>query len=491
MKRRFSLLLALILIVSLADVALASGGRRRASGSPERLEGVITAVATNQLTIRTARDDRQVNLTSSTIVKLNGQKTNANVLQVGDKVEVNANKAADGTLTALKVEVDNDMDVSGVVKSVSATELTITTKNGDATFTLTPDTVVLLHGVRATTAALATGVKVEVHWFAGTGDTRVARLIEVHTDLVETEGIVTAISADSITVQPRAGGDPVTIAITPDTVVRMDGHQTSPGTIAIGSKVEVKSVRNADNTLTAVLIQVDNPNDLTEVQGEVTAVSADSITVKTRSGDEVTFVVNADTIVRIDDRTAAIGDVRVGDHVEIDATSAGTTLTAVRIKVENEDDRFVEVKGTISDIAGSVLTVQTKKGPVTVSLTSTTTFRGGLASDLAVGTVVDITARRNADGSLEALNVEIEGGRDDVNNRLVEIKGSITAVDSSSITVSTRTGSMTAAIDASTVVQNGDKTGTVGDLKTGQRVEIKAQRNPDNTLLAKFIKVVD
>src|SRR5512141_2558264 len=179
-------------------------------------------------------------------------------------------------------------------------------------FTLNADTAVLLHGVRVTPSALATGMRVEIHWFAGVADARVARLIEVHTDLVETEGIVTAVAAGSITVQPRKG-DAVTIAITPDTVVRMAHSQVASGTIAVGSMVEVKSVRNADNTLTAVLIQVENPNDLTEIRGEVTAVSAGSITVKTRSGDEITIVVNAETLVRVDDRKAAtIADVQVG-----------------------------------------------------------------------------------------------------------------------------------------------------------------------------------
>jgi hypothetical protein len=492
MKRHVVVLLfAIVLITSLADVALGSGGRRRASARAERIEGVITAVASDQVTVRTSHDDRIVNLTSSTVVKLDGAKTNANVLQTGDKVEVHLRKETDGTLTALSIDVENDMDVSGVVKTVSPTSLTITTKDGDATFSLTPDTVVLLHGLRAPTDAITTGVKVEVHWFLGTGDARVARVVEVHTELVETEGTVTAISTDSMTVHPHEGSD-VTIAITPDTAVRAGHHEANIGMIAVGSRVEVKSLEKADGSLVAVLINIENANDLTEVKGEVIAVSSDSITVKTRSGDEVTLTVNADTIVRIDDRSAAIGDVKVGDTVEIDATSSGTTLTAVRIKVENEDERFVEIKGSITNIAGSVLTVQTKKGPVTVSLTSTTVFRGGSATDLTTGSVVEITASRSADGSLQALNVEIENGDDDHNDdQLVEIKGTTTAASPTSITVKTRSGDVTVAVDASTAIRMDDKKATAADLKTGQKVEVKAVRNADDTLLAKLIKIED
>ncbi|MGZ8851492.1 MAG: DUF5666 domain-containing protein, partial [Thermoanaerobaculia bacterium] len=198
------------------------------------------------------------------------------------------------------------------------------------------------------------------------------------------------------------------------------------------------------------------------------------------------------TLVRVDDRTASIADVQAGSIVEIEATSDGTTLTAIRIKVERPDDRFVEVNGTVSEITGSLVTVQTKNGPVTVSLTSTTTFRGGSAADLTPGAVVEIMAARNTDGSLVALNVEIDDGRDDVNNdKLIEIQGAIVTIGPSSITLMTRAGKTVVGIDGATAVQNHGKAGTLGDLASGQMVEVKAQRNRDNTLLAKFIKIDD
>ena len=497
MYRRITLFLSLLILLSFGNLAFASNGRRRASGNTERLEGVLTAVAANQVTVRTAKSDRIVNLTASTVVKINGVKSTASALNTGDKVEVQAMKASDGTLTAAAVEVDNDSEVSGVVSDVSSTSLTITTKNGDATFTVDDNTVVILHGVKTTVSVLQKGDNVEVHWVAGPNDTRIARLINAHSDVVNVEGKVTAFSGDSITVQPNSGGDPVTLAITPDTVIQADAHQTSVTTIAVGTRVEIKAIKNADGTLTAIWIHVNNPNDLEEIHGTVTQVGTDSITVDTGSGDPVTIAVTPDTIIRIDDQMASLSDIKTGDKVEVNATSDGTTLTAVRIQVETEDDdQFTEVKGAVASVNGSVVTVMTKKGPVDVTVTSSTTFRGGSVSDLQMGTLVEISAKKNSDGSLEALNVEIQTSNGGSNNnngtsQTVEFKGSIADVSKDSITVRMWNGKTTVAFDGSTVVQKGNKIASTSDLKTGQTVEIKAQRRSDNTLLAKSIKIDD
>ena len=486
MQRRLILSL-FILIISIASLSEASGRRRSSSGS-ERIEGVITALSSNHASIRTSRDERQVSLQSSTPVKIDGKTLNATSLHVGDKVQVQTHKEADGTLSALSIEVETDEDVTGIVKTVSATALSIDTRNGVMNFTLTPDTVFLLHDRHVTADAIKPGVKVEVHWTRGTGDALIARVVEVHTELIETEGTVKAVGTSSITVHTGNNTD-VTINTNADTAVRSGRLDATLAQIAVGNRVHVKSLKNADGSLLAVLIEVQNPNDLTRIEGVVTAVATDSIKVKKSSGDEVTLTVNADTIVRSDDQRLKIADIKVGDKVEIDATQTGTTLTAIRIEIQHDDERFAEVKGKIKTIAGSLLTIDTGDGKtVDVTITSSTVFRSddkiASVSDLKVGDAVEIVAKKNADGSLEALFVEINDENDD---QLLEIQGKIGAVDASSITVTTRSGDATAKIDSSTVVKIDGKSATVADLKVGMLVEVKAQKQVDNTLLAKTI----
>lgn len=64
------------------------------------------------------------------------------------------------------------------------------------------------------------------------------------------------------------------------------------------------------------------------IRGEVTAVTADSITVRASDGFEQTFVVNAETDVNKSRDEAAITDVAVGDVAMVKGTVTGDTVTA-------------------------------------------------------------------------------------------------------------------------------------------------------------------
>ena len=63
------------------------------------------------------------------------------------------------------------------------------------------------------------------------------------------------------------------------------------------------------------------------VRGEITAVSATSITIKAEDGFTGTFVVNADTKVRGKD-VDKIADVKVGDQGGAVGPKSGDTVTA-------------------------------------------------------------------------------------------------------------------------------------------------------------------
>ena len=119
MQRRLTILSLFIFIICLTTSHAEASGHRRASSGSERIEGVITALMSDQATIRTSHDERHVGLTSSTIVKIDGKKLDTSALQVGDKVEAQTRKNADETFSAISIEVETDEDVTGVVKAVS------------------------------------------------------------------------------------------------------------------------------------------------------------------------------------------------------------------------------------------------------------------------------------------------------------------------------------------------------------------------------------
>jgi len=71
---------------------------------------------------------------------------------------------------------------------------------------------------------------------------------------------------------------------------------------------------------------------LVSVRGEVTAVSATSITFKAEDGFTATYAVNSDTKVRGKD-VDKIADVKVGDQGGAVGTKSGSTLTARAVLV--------------------------------------------------------------------------------------------------------------------------------------------------------------
>jgi len=95
----------------------------------------------------------------------------------------------------------------------------------------------------------------------------------------------------------------------------------------------------------------------------------------------------------------------------------------------------------------------------------------------------------NADGSIAATSIEVEdvdpGHGDDDHHESVEFSGTVTAVSSTSLTV----GSNTAALTPSTVVKNGNDSASIADIKTGQRVEVKADRDSAGHLTATLVKI--
>jgi len=71
------------------------------------------------------------------------------------------------------------------------------------------------------------------------------------------------------------------------------------------------------------------------------------------------------------------------------------------------------------------------------------------------------------------------------------VMGTISAVTETSIVVETKSGKVTASIDAKTAVLRGDKAITSKDLKIGERVAVHAKEGANEALTAVTIKVGD
>jgi len=489
----------LVTIAMLPSVAMAA--RQRASAKTEEIVGIVTHVSATSLTIRTSTADRDVHLTPATIVRVDDQLSTISAIAVGDKVEAHTQKETDGTSTALVIEVEShpSTELEGTVKSVTATILTITTSSGDVAITLTATTKFLVNGQTASAADVHSGDRVEVEVREQTDKTLTALVVKVQSEMVHLRGVLTAASASSITVKTATGD--VVVAVTASTLIRMQGKVVNASALVTGSRVEVEAVRKADQTLAAVSINVESPTGLAEIEGSVTAVGTGSLTVHTKSGDDITIGVTSDTIIRAHDQRLGLTDVKVGDRVHVDArVNADGSFTALRIEVQNEHDdgngngdHTAELTGLIASVSSGSINVTVSGKTVTVKISSTTIIRHGSTTlspaDLKVGNRVEVKGQLNADGSVSATLIQVEDVGNDDHHESVEINGTITAVSSTSLTINAEGHSVTAALTSSTVVKNGDHTGSLSDLKTGQRVEVRADRQTDGSLVATQVRI--
>ena len=487
MQRRLSLLILIVLAVT---ASLEASGRRRASSPFLKVEGLLAAVSPDEVTVRTRHEDVTVKLLPATVVTVDRVPVSTALLVVGEKVDVFAWRSPDGVLTAAWINVEGEDEVKGVIQSVTPPALVVDTNEGVVTLTLTPETVILVHGVQVAPEALLPGMRIEAKTARGPAGERIALVVHANTSLTGLRGRVTAIDGPLVTILTGDGAS-IVLTLNDMTVIKHEGRVVSPALLHVGSLLRVKTLVSGDQYL-AIVIEIERASDFSELKGTITQIGTDSVTILAQSGEEVTVRVDDETIIRFGGhRVITLADLVVGDEVRVHATPTETGLLAVKIRVLDDDGRYDEFEGTIVAVTGSVLTIEKKNGTtVDVNVTSQTyirrRFEPATIADLQPGVKIELTVRHNADGSNDALFIAIEG-HERGEDREVEIKGAVVSATDHSVTVLTRSGAVTVEFDGQTEFKNG----SAEDLVAGRRVEIEAVRRDDGTLLAKKIEIED
>ncbi len=87
-QRASSLILSIIVLTAVAAMLpLTLTARQRSVGKTEEIVGIVSQTSASSLTIGTSKGDRVVHLTSTTVVRVDGQPASVSAIAVGDKVE--------------------------------------------------------------------------------------------------------------------------------------------------------------------------------------------------------------------------------------------------------------------------------------------------------------------------------------------------------------------------------------------------------------------
>ncbi|MFQ5708717.1 MAG: DUF5666 domain-containing protein [bacterium] len=405
-------------------------------------------------------------------------------LSPGENVEVKAVQQDNGDLLALSIEVKGrqkgEVVVKGRIDSLGADYLAVLGRK----FFVDANTAIFdKDDNELAFADLTVGLSVKVHATPRPDNTLLATKIEVkdkNDSEVELTGFVEAVGDTDLVVSG------VRFVVNSDTEI-LD-NQENPiglGDLKVGALVQIKAEQQADGTLLATQIKLEDEvpgRNEVEITGDVREVGDDFIVVS-----DFTFVVDENTVILDDDkRPIELKDLQVGFVVEVKATvQSDGSLLANLIKIEDRFQNEIEITGRIEALGDTTLQVNGLTFVVDDSTEILDNDKNPIAfSDLQVGFTVEIKAEILADGTRLATRIKIE----DRDENEIELTGTIEDLGADSVTVS----GVTFLVDANTEILDNKKNPILfTDLAVGQIVEIKGVLQSDGSILATKIKVED
>ncbi len=381
-------------------------------------------------------------------------------IKVGSLLEVKASLQIDGSLLAFRVKKEDDhqhgeeVEITGIIDSISTNSIFL----GQWEFFVDSQTVILDDNrLPITFNDLNVGDKAEVKAFLQPDSTYLATRIKLE-DQNENEIEITAQIESIVGTNITVGG--ITF-MTDSNTVFLD-HNRLPITIddlSVGMFVEVKGVKNPDNSYYASRIKIEDfvQNEI-EITGNITELNSESFVV-----NGITFTVDSTTQV-FDHMNNPIeySDLTVGQLIEVKGIKTGeTTAKATRIKLEGDED--IEVFGRIT----AINTNSIELNAFTIFVDENTVYLNHAGEpitfeDLSVDLFVEVKMIKNPDNTFLALKIKIEDGINfsKLNGLALNVTGSTFQLPSGTYTVNNST----------VVIDNNFNRININQLTNGQQI---------------------
>jgi hypothetical protein len=223
---------------------------------------------------------------------------------------------------------------------------------------------------------------------------------------------ITAIDGAKITLTTDDGWTR-TITLGADASVMSGDAKIAVTDLKVGEEVRIQEIRNDDGSFTVTGLTVVIPH----VGGTVTVVGDTSLTLKLHDGSTQVVTLTKDTTYALGKQAGTKADVTVGADVDVQgAPGAGGSFTAVSVHV-----KLPKLDGIVTGVSGSTITITTggkdggAKAVIHVAAGTTYALPGampgaptpGALTNIVVGMHIHAEGTLNADGSLNALSVDV------------------------------------------------------------------------------------
>jgi len=336
-----------ILVVALA-VLIAGQADAKKGGSLTTVQGTVYAVDASGGTVTLQGQDgtlTSLNVLRNSKLRRNNKKVLLTGLVLGDQATAQYDSSSNTKqLSATGVVVST---VSGGVLGVKSGTGVVQLSGGS--FGTNAHTRIIRNGQVSTLGTLTSQDQVVAHVTkGGAGANGVTRTGTTESDDTavdiqvegpeecEIEGTITEIdlSANTVTIASEYDDWGVTVNVTPDTIIEVEGIETPTiADLAVGQYVEVVY---ASDTQDAFRIEVQNEEEEGYAEGPITAIDpvAGTITIDCY-GSPVTLFVTASTKIEKNDEVAVFADLQVGDEGMAEYNT--TTMIAKEIEVETPE----------------------------------------------------------------------------------------------------------------------------------------------------------
>jgi hypothetical protein len=199
------------------------------------------------------------------------------------------------------------------IASIDGTRIGLRTADGwTRTIDVAADTKIFLGSQAGQVSDLAVGNDIRLRQKRNADGS--FAIVSLTVPAARAKGEVTAVSGNSITIR-RRDGSTTTLTVNGATVYRQGDAEASKADVKVGSNIGAEGRPGSSDAFTATIVRI----SLTRVVGEVTAKTADTISVRQRDGSTVVIHVDADTRYRArgtNGAKATLVNVEVGARIE-------------------------------------------------------------------------------------------------------------------------------------------------------------------------------